>query len=427
MGREGTSAGGGLLSSGLILILIVAAAYLAAHALSEWLARRFLVVSGAEYLILGILLGPYVTSFIRTSPVESFAPFLTLALGWTGAQIGTWFYLPKLVRTRGIIFNVAFFEAIIALVFIAGVMGFAFAMLFNYTLEQTLRPAIALGAIAVASSPRGVEVLANRLSRRGAIVRQIETTASIDALVAITAFSLMLCFRHVAPLGISRAPTATEWAVISIGIGFVGGALFHLFLGRERQVDRLFIGMAGAIILASGTAAYLRLSPLLPTMIIGAILVNTSRNRDVITTLLSGVSRPLYFVLLLFAGAAWQPATRTAWLLPVVLFIFVRVAGKVGSARLAARLNRRYRALGPNWGVALLGQGSVAVAIAVNYLMLDVSLLPNVVFTAAIVSVLLTDFMGGYLTRFVVEDHLRRLTSRLGDVISRTISFEGKP
>jgi len=414
------------LTSGLILILIVAAAYLAAHALSEWLARRYLIVSGAEYLILGILLGPHVTGVIRTSPVESFAPFLTLALGWTGAQVGTWFFLPKLVRTRGVIFNVAFFEAIIALVFIAGVMAFAFAGLFDYTLEQTLMPAIALGAIAVASSPRGLEVLASRLSRRGAILRQIETTSSVDALVAISAFSLMLCVNHVVPLGIERAPTATEWAVISIGIGLVGGALFHLFLGREREVDRLFIGMAGAIILASGTAAYLRLSPLLPTMIIGAILVNTSRNRDAITTLLSNVSRPLYFVLLLFAGAAWQPATRTLWVLPVVLFLFLRIAGKVGAARLAARLNGRSRALGPNWGVALLGQGSVAVAIGVNYLMLDTSLLPNVVFTAAIVSVLLTDFFGGYLARFVIEDHLRRLASRLGDVFSRTIHFENR-
>ena len=30
-----------------------------------------------------------------------------------------------------------------------------------------------------------------------------------------------------------RPPTPTEWAVISVGIGCLGGALFHLFLAGE--------------------------------------------------------------------------------------------------------------------------------------------------------------------------------------------------
>jgi hypothetical protein len=47
--------------------------------------------------------------------------------------------------------------------------------------------------------------------------------------------------------------------------GCVGGSLFHLFLGNERDIDRLFIPIAGAVILVSG-AAGLRVSPLLPTI-----------------------------------------------------------------------------------------------------------------------------------------------------------------
>ena len=41
------------MSAGLVLILVVGA-YVAAHLASEWLARRYLIVSGAEYLLLGI-------------------------------------------------------------------------------------------------------------------------------------------------------------------------------------------------------------------------------------------------------------------------------------------------------------------------------------------------------------------------------------
>src|SRR5687768_14093242 len=115
------------MSAGLILILTVIASYLAAHAASEWLARRYLIVSGAEYLLLGILLGPQVSGLIRATVVESFAPFLTLALGWTGALIGMQLYLPRLMRTRGAIYRVAFFEAIAGLALISGIMTWVFA------------------------------------------------------------------------------------------------------------------------------------------------------------------------------------------------------------------------------------------------------------------------------------------------------------
>ncbi|HSL70078.1 MAG TPA: hypothetical protein VK864_07525, partial [Longimicrobiales bacterium] len=298
------------MSTGLILVLTVVAGYLAAHAVSDWLARRYLIVSGAEYLLLGILLGPQVSGLIRTSVVESFAPFLTLALGWTGAWVGTHFYLPRMVRTRGVILNVAFAEAVIALATIAGVMAWGFGATFDLPTSETVLPAVALAAVGVASSSTGIMLVTQRLGRRGAITRQLEETTFVDALVAISAFSIVLCLKHPAPFGVIRPPTATEWAVIMTAVGLVGGALFYLFLGRERDVDRLFISLTGAVILASGAAAYLDLSPLLPCMLIGAILVNTSRNRDTITTLMTAVSHPLYFVLLIFAGTAWQPATQ---------------------------------------------------------------------------------------------------------------------
>jgi hypothetical protein len=400
------------MSAGLILVLIVAAAYLAAHAASEWLARRYFVVSGAEYLLLGILLGPEVSGLIRTSVVEVFTPFLTLALGWTGAWIGTHFQLRRLVRTRGIVFEVAFIEALLTLAVISGVMTWVLAELFELTMGETVLPAVALGAIGVASSPIGVALARERLGRPSAVTRQLEQTTFIDALVAIVAFGIVLCLKHPVPLDIERPPTATEWAVISIGIGLIGGALFYLFLGRERDEDRLFISLAGAIILASGAAAYLRLSPLLPTMIIGAILVNTSRSSELIKRLMTTVERPFYFVLLLFAGTAWRPATRTWWFVPVILFVALRVGAKIGSARLAARITRRLRTLGPDWGQALLGQGAVAVAIAVNYRLHDTSLLVNVVFTVGIASAVLTDLLGGRLAGNVVRRQLDRINAR---------------
>lgn len=402
------------MSAGLILVLAVIAGYLAAHAASEWLARRYLIVSGAEYLLLGILLGPEVSGLIGASVVESFAPFLTLALGWTGATIGTQLYLPRLIRERGVIYRVAFLEAILTTAVVAAVMTWLFSLLFDRPIHNTLAPGITLGAIATASSAMGISLVSNRMGKRGSMLRQLEVTSLVDAIVAITVFSILLCLIHPAPIGVERTPTPTEWSVISIGIGIVGGVLFHLFLGRQQQIDRLFISMVGAITLASGAAAYLRLSPLLPCLLIGMILVNTSRNRETIVKVMDDVARPFYFVLLIFAGAAWRPSTQALWLVPVIVFLLLRYITKIGAARLAARATGRLRTLGPNWGRALLGHGAVGVAIATNYLLHDTSLLPNIVFTTAIFSVLLTDFFGGHLAQSVLRDQFRRAAERLG-------------
>src|SRR5215204_402690 len=223
------------MSGDFVLILIVAAAYLAAHWAFEWLGHRYMLISGAEYLLLGILLGPQVSGVLRASVLDAFAPFMTLALGWMGAVVGSHFHLPRLVRTRGELIRVAFTEATLSLLVAAALLTAALAWLYQLPLGDTVPPAVALGAIAVASSPAGVAMLTRRLVRRGLVVRQIEVATGVDAFTAIVAYSLLLCIAHAAPTsGVRRAPTSTEWAVISVAIGCVGGALFHLFVGSER-------------------------------------------------------------------------------------------------------------------------------------------------------------------------------------------------
>ena len=225
----------------------------------------------------------------------------------------------------------------------------------------------------------------------------------MNAFVAVCALSILLATTHPANPSFDRQLTTTEWTVVSIAIGVAGGALFHLFLGGERRMDRLFVSLAGVIILVSGAATYLQLSPVMSAMFFGIILVNTSRQYEEIRAVLARVERPLYFVLLVIAGAMWRPSVQSAWLLPVLLFLVARALCKVGGARLAARFNGMLPVLGPRWGRALLGQGGLVIALAVNYLYQGALAIPDVVFSAAVVSVLLTDLVSGRLASSVLE------------------------
>ena len=238
------------------------------------------------------------------------------------------------------------------------------------------------------------------------MVRQLEVGTAIDAIVAVVTFGLLLCVTHSAPVRTSRAPTATEWAVINGAVGVVSGALFHLFIGDEVKIDRLVISLLGCLVLASGAAAYLGLSPLLTTLIVGAILVNTSRNREEIAAVLARGERPFYYVLLVFAGAAWRPGETAWWPVAVLVFLVVRGVAKVGAARIATRASEMWPVIGGAWGKALLGQGGLAIAIALDYRRRDAPAVPNLVFTAAVISVLLTDLSGARLVRSVLAPFL---------------------
>jgi Kef-type K+ transport system membrane component KefB len=413
------------MSAGLILVLAVAVAYLAAHVAFDWLAKRLLLVSGAEYLILGILLGPYVSGVLSVDTLSGFAPLTTLALGWIGAIVGTQFYLPGLVRISGVMYRLAFGEALGTLAFVGGLLLLLFVYVFGLTWQVAIVPAIALGAIAAVSAPTGIAVVARRLVQRGTVVRQLQVATAIDALVGIATLGLLLSIFHPGDLASGYRITPTEWVVITLGIGVTGGALFHLFLGGDDTVDRLFISLGGALIMISGAASYLHLSPLLAALIFGATLTNTSRHRELIARTLSKGERPFYFVLLIFAGAAWTPSLRM-WVIPVVVFLVARILGKVWSARIGSWVTGQSSALGRDWGLALIGQGGLALALALDYLSLEGAQLGNIVFTAAIASVLLTDLMSARIVQSVLAPLLggQRISSERPAVTEPATSEE---
>lgn len=388
------------MSAPLLLLFAVAAAYLAAHVVFDWIARRFLIVSAAEYLLLGVLLGPEFAGVVGKPLLDSLAPVLTLALGWMGAIVGTQFELRRLLEVPAVRYRIALVESTITFVAVGGLEFLILRSWLGSSEAAAASAAIALGATAVVSSTVGIEVVSRLLGARGPVLDQLNLSSSINGFVGIAAIGLVLCIQHV-PAPVSRPLTATEWAVVSITLGVIGGALFHLFLGDAPEPDRFFIALAGGLVLVSGSATYLRLSPLFAGFFFGLTLVNTTTRPDALVSVLRRVEQPFYYVLLVFGGAAWQPSQR-AWLVPVALFVVARAIAKVGGARLAARANDALPSLGLNWGRALLGQGRIALAIGLNFLHQETMPYRNIVFTASIASILLTEFFSARLARSAI-------------------------
>jgi hypothetical protein len=365
-----------------------------------------------------MLLGPHGSGILTAQLIQSFAPVTALAVGWMGAIVGSRFLVAEAVRLGSVVHRVAFLESVITLWIVFGLELYLLQWLFALPPARAVGPALALGAFATMSANAGIELAARRHGEPGLLVTQLRVSAGVNAFVAICAFGILLAGNHPPNVILDRPLTTTEWTIVTIALGVGGGWLFHLFLGDEERVDRLFISLAGVLVLVSGAATYLQLSPLLSAMFFGAMLVNTSRHCAEIQAALARVERPLYFALLIFAGATWAGGPQGAWGLPVVLFLAARILAKVGGARLVARANNLLDVYGRQWGRALLGQGGIVLAMALSYSYQDTLALPDLVFATAVVSVLLTGFASGrfasaVLSRFAHLERGRR-TQRAG-------------
>jgi Kef-type K+ transport system membrane component KefB len=386
----------------LLLILVAAMAFLATHVAYEWLAKRLLIVSGAEYLVLGVLLGPHVTGLFSPAALEAFQPLVVLGIGWMGITTGMPVRLTQLVRIPAVAYRLSLVESVVTLALVS--IGAASAFAYGFQLDQAsaLVPAIALGAIAVASTPAGLDVAFGGRRRSVPVLQQIEVAHGMDGMISVLAFGGLIAFLHDADPLMIRSLTTTEWIAVTLGIGTLGGTLFHLFLGNEESPDRLVIALGGAVILTSGAAAYLQLSPSLATFVMGVILANSLRRPGPVAEVLRSGERPLYYMLLVIAGVSWRPESNIVWWLVIGHYIILRTLAKLWGTGIVTWLNRRQSEVGLDWGRALIGQGRLTIALALDYSRRD---LPygEVVFTCAAVSVLFTEFFAARFVRSAAE------------------------
>ena len=379
----------------LAALAVVAVGYILAYVLFDRLRDRFGYVGGAEYVVIGFLLGPRVTGLLGAEQVQDLTPLVSLALGWLGMSLGTYFRLPTLALLPASHLQIAFAEASATFGAALAALLAIFRYLAGYAWSDAAVPAVTLAAIATLCSPGAVDAFADRARSRDGILPVLQLTARIDALVGVVAFGLVLAIFHQGEVSPQvRTPTATEWAVINTAVGVASGILFHLFLGPVARLDeaegnsRLFVALAGAIVVASGASYHLNLSPIFTTLVLGFILANSGSSHRDVSRLLQATERPVYLALLLFAGAAWSPGTVDLLFIAPV-FVIVRLAARLFGGRVAGGEVAQEPIRTPGLGRGLLSQGGIAVAIALNYTQVRPDLNPRLVLTATLLSVLL--------------------------------------
>ena len=106
----------------LTAILVLAASYFIASVIFVRLRMSFVLVSGAEYVLLGVLLGPHAVGILTPELLDAMAPIASLGLGWIGALLGARLARRQVTRVPAVLYGVALAESIMTLSAVSVVM-----------------------------------------------------------------------------------------------------------------------------------------------------------------------------------------------------------------------------------------------------------------------------------------------------------------
>ena len=363
----------------LTVLGLISAAYLLTHFIVDRLQKWLLFVSGAEYILLGLVLSQSQV----LGELTSLSSLIALAAGWIGLLYGMELDFRKMLSEV----DYSTRMSVVDVLFTGGGVAVCGYLYFHHVMGQSIDDAAlaggVLGCTAAAGSSSAVDLLIERYrSAEGGLLSRLRRIARFSDALAILAFGILMCVFHEGETLTQTPPAVSDWVLFTGLLGVGLGWLFAAFLGDDTSENSRFLALVGIIAFASGAAFFLNLSILTVNLLLGLVLINTRQGRNAHETL-KGTTRPLSLILLVCAGLLWEPVELLPALTVAGGYLILRTIFKA----LGCWIGSQGTPLRRDLFRGLMAQGHVAVAIAVSLRLFYDSAAAELAYTAILVSV----------------------------------------
>lgn len=357
------------MGTALILCACCIVAFIASRHLSSIAKLSSVSLSGAEYILIGFILGPTLTNVLTPEIMVKLKPLVELLLGLLGFGLGL--RLKDMLGSLTTLPAKLFLVLVVSLCMAGATFGLSSTPLLAMN-KEAWGLAATLGAIACVGATYQLEIFERAWKVKGKTLDQIRSFAVMGDVCAVLIFGGVAAYlrsQQIAFEGI-RLLTPVEWLVASGFVGLLCGVLFITFIGKERHEPRLFLASVGSIIFASGLAMGLSVSPLFINLVAGATVGALSQDEDTLHEAMLRLEHPTQVLLFILAGATLTPMMGWAWLL-LPAYLLVRLLSlRAGAPMSASMLPSPPPATKP-FVLGLVGQGAFAVALAMDFAQLQ--------------------------------------------------------
>ncbi|PXV86317.1 transporter (CPA2 family) [Lachnotalea glycerini] len=313
------------------------------------------------YLIAGLVLGPSLLNLIPSSMVDGFGVISDIALAFIAFSIGCEFNL-NYYRKVGIApIIIAISEAMGAVIIVTIVLiicGF------------DVKLSIMLGAIAAATAPAQTIMVINQYKAKGPLTSLLLSVVAIDDAVALIGFGFattivkMMSSNLNTNILISILSPVAE-IMISFIIGLVTSLFMKLIFRWFKKTSNRECIIIAVVLLTYWMAEYFHGSALLACMTLGAVLVNIYAETDGVVKIVDHFTPAIFMIFFVISGAGFEIAALPAIGMIGILYVVLRVAGKVFGAWLGGKLTKQEDKICKYLGPTLMPQAGVALGLIV--------------------------------------------------------------
>lgn len=342
------------------------------------------------YILMGFLVGPGGFNLVNHSVLHLSHLFVDISLSLILFDLGRQLDFTWLRHDLGLVF-MSLTES--ALTFIL-----TFSILCLFVNLSHLQAALA-AAIAIATSPAVVMMVANDLSSEGPVTRRALILTSMNNLFALLIFTILLPFTQ-------QTQQALLFAQISytlLGSFVLGMFLFIVtkliasFIGKQKENQ--FVLVVGAVVLTIGLAYSLKLSTMLALFTLGVAARNLDWNHDLMEIDFGWLARLFFILLFVVIGSHLQ--LQGLWMAPgvVTVFLLVRILAKSSSVLLFYKRCRLTFRQASALSISLFPMAGLAIGLS-NLLLIFNPDLGHSLVSIIMAAVALLNIIGPILTQY---------------------------
>jgi len=352
------------------------------------------------YLLLGIIIGPYLLNLVPEQVLGASGLFSNIVLGIIAFTLGQNFSSGNLRRLGKSVFLISIGEVIASWALVT------FAL--HFILKQPLYLSLLFGAIAPATAPAAIVMVIREYKARGPLTNMILGVVAIDDAWGLILFAVSLAIsKSIFLHAVSSFPFLIILkALLEVGgafaLGGIMGWLLSYFSRFARTQDELLIFTMGFILSAIGLAIYFNLSVLLACMVLGTAVINIKPIGSKFFDIVKMIDSPIYLVFFVLIGASLELfSLKDLGIIGGVYFI-TRPLGEWIGAYLGAIVSNSSRLVRNYLGFALVPQAGVALGMA----LLCKSVFPEagiIILNVIIATTIIFELVGPFFTKFALS------------------------
>lgn len=323
------------------------------------------------YILVGIILGPFVLNVVPTDIIEGTSFLSDIALAFIAFSTGEFFKLKSLKENGGKVIIITILEAVLASVLI-------FILTF-FILKLSLAFSLVISSLASATAPASTMMTIKQTKAKGDFVNTLLMVIAIDDIVCLLLYSICISVANVINVPGEEmhvfndiiAPLLKNIGAILAGGLF--GVMLKLLMPESRTTDNKLIIGVGMLFAFCGLCLIIDTSPLLGCMAMGMVFINIGGDEKFFRQL-AYFSPPILLLFFVRSGLNFKVNTLVATegvgalgiplFVVAILYFVIRIVGKYFGAFLGCVVTKKDKKVRNYLGLALVPQAGVAIGLA---------------------------------------------------------------